>query len=242
MRFVDRLPALVLLAFAAGAASAQELPAFTFDPAAPMPGDTVAIGVLTPPTSCALLSTAVERRGSVITIRYVETCACLPGPVFPLELTEEMGPLPAGRYVVQLEMSMTEFDGSFVCRQPEVVGEAELVVSGEDLALHDGRFLARATWRAFDGSSGVGRAVALSEQSGYFWFFDPTNVEINLKVLDACVVNDHFWVFVAAASNVEYQIEVFDVADDSIEIWTEANPLGNFPSLRGDTTAFATCP
>lgn len=241
MKLVDRLPALALLAFAAGAASAEELPSFTFDPAAPRPGDTVSIRVETRLTSCPLLSTAAERRGSVITIRYVEGCACLPGLPFPLEFTAEVGPLPAGRYVVQLELSRSEHDGT-LCQQPAVEGEAELVVSGEDLALHDGRFLARATWRAFDGSTGVGRAVALSEQSGYFWFFDPTNVEINLKVLDACVVNDHFWVFVAAASNVEYEIEVFDVADDSIEIWTEANPLGNFPTLRADTTAFATCP
>lgn len=245
MKFADRLPALVLLAFAAsaaaGAASAQELPAFTFDPAAPMPGNTVSIHVETPLTSCPLLSTAAERQGSVITIRYVEGCACLPGLPSPLEFTVEVGPLPAGRYVVQLEVSRSEHDGT-LCQQPVLVGEGELVVSGEDLFLHDGRFVARASWRAFDGSTGKGRAVAVSDQSGYFWFFDPTNVEINLKVLDACPVNDHFWVFVAAASNVEYEIHVFDIADDSIEIWTETNPLGEFPSLRADTTAFATCP
>lgn len=242
MKLADRLPALVLLAVVAGAASAQELPAFTFQPAAPMPGDTVSIHVDAPPTTCPLLSTAAELEGSVITVRYVEGCVCLPFiPPFPLDFTEEVGPLPAGRYVVQLELSRSEHDGT-VCQPPEVIGEDELVVSGEDLVLHGGRFVARASWRAFDGSTGAGRAVAVSGQSGYFWFFDPTNVEINLKVLDACPVNDHFWVFVAAASNVEYEIHVFDVADDSIEIWTESNPLGNFPSLRADTTAFPTCP
>lgn len=241
MRLAARRSALGLLSLAALAVSAQELPHFSFIPAAPLPGNTVSIHVLTPMTSCPLVSSNAERVGSVITIRYVEGCDCLPGPVFPLELTEEVGPLPAGRYVVQLERSHVAHDGT-ACVEPVMVGEGELLVSGEELALHDGRFLARATWRAFDGTTGVGRAVALSEQSGYFWFFDPTNVEINLKVLDACPVNDHFWVFVAAASNVEYEIELFDTADDSIEIWTEANPLGHFPSLRADTAAFATCP
>lgn len=241
MRFVDRLPALALLTFAAGAASAEELPSFTFDPAAPRPGDTVSIHVETV-TVCPLLSSAADRQGSVITFHYVEGCVCLPiGTPFPLELTAEVGPMPAGRHVVQLVRSSREHDGT-LCVPPAVVGEDELVVSSEELALHDGRFLARATWRAFDGSTGVGRAVAVSEQSGYFWFFDPTNVEINLKVLDACPVNDHFWVFVAAASNVEYEIEVFDTADDSILTWTETNALGDFPSLRADTAAFPTCP
>ena len=240
-RRLQRLRLLGFLALFALSANAQELFDFTFVPPAPMPGATVKIHVVTPPTSCPLLSTGAEVRGSVITVAYVEGCACLPGLPFPLELTEEVGPLPPGRYVVQLERSQVEHDGT-LCVEPQVIGEAQLLVSGEDLGLHGGRFVARATWRTFDGSSGVGRAAALSDRSGYFWFFHPSNAELTVKVLNGCRVNGHFWVFVAAASNVEYEVEIHDIADDSVETWTGSNPLGRSPSLEADIRAFATCP
>lgn len=33
---------------------------------------------------------------------------------------------------------------------------------------------------------GVAQAVSLTEDTGYFWFFDPDNVELVVKTLDAC--------------------------------------------------------
>ncbi|MCP4662201.1 MAG: DUF3604 domain-containing protein, partial [bacterium] len=102
------------------------------------------------------------------------------------------------------------------------------------LCLNDGRFRVEAEWRDFDGNSGSGRAVALTSDTGYFWFFSDTNVELIVKVLDGTAVNGYYWVFFGALSNVEYTITVTDTLAGNTVTYT--NPLGNFASV-GDTTA-----
>ncbi len=41
-----------------------------------------------------------------------------------------------------------------------------------------------------------------TNESGLFWFFDDDNWEMLVKVLDGCGTNGHFWVFLAAATDV----------------------------------------
>ena len=60
-------------------------------------------------------------------------------------------------------------------------------VAEDALLLHGGRFRVGATWRTFAGDQGPAMPVALTDESGYFWFFAPDNVELVVKVLDACV-------------------------------------------------------
>jgi hypothetical protein len=85
------------------------------------------------------------------------------------------------------------------------------------------------------GNSGAGTAVPLTPDSGYFWFFNPANVELAIKVLDGRPVNGHFWVFYGALSNVEYTITVTDTQTGAVR--TYRNPAHQFAS-RGDTAAF----
>jgi len=50
---------------------------------------------------------------------------------------------------------------------------------------------------------------------GTFWFFDPSdqaNFDLCIKVLDGTTVNDRFWVFYGATTNVEFTLTVDDVA------------------------------
>jgi hypothetical protein len=54
------------------------------------------------------------------------------------------------------------------------------------------------------------------------------------------VVNDHYWVFVAAATNVELHITVTDTQTGQVR--TYFNPLGKAALPVQDTSAFATCP
>src|SRR5262249_42023784 len=49
------------------------------------------------------------------------------------------------------------------------------------LCLNDGRFAVEAAWKDFANHTGTGTAVDLTSDTGYFWFFDPTNVEVVLK-------------------------------------------------------------
>jgi len=76
------------------------------------------------------------------------------------------------------------------------------------LCLNDGRFEVALEWEASDGSSGPGQAVAMTGDAGYFWFFDRENVEVVVKLLDACGVNDRFWVFAAGLTNVKTTLRV----------------------------------
>ena len=107
---------------------------------------------------------------------------------------------------------------------------------GMKLCLTQGeRFQVTVDWRDFQGNSGQGRAVTLTRDGGYFWFFTANNVELIVKVLDARVINGKFWVFYGALSNVEYTIRVRDTQTGQERVY--ANPLGQFASA-GDTSAF----
>ncbi|MEO8189467.1 MAG: hypothetical protein ABI682_03920 [Acidobacteriota bacterium] len=113
--------------------------------------------------------------------------------------------------------------------------ETGCVGSATALCLNDGRFRVSVTWRDFAGNTGAGTAVPLTGDTGYFWFFSSNNVELAVKVLDARVLNDAFWVFFGALSNVEYTMTVTD--SDTGQEKTYRNPAGNFGST-GDTSAF----
>ena len=47
-----------------------------------------------------------------------------------------------------------------------------------------------------------------SDSSGIWSFYSPDNWEVLLKVLDGCSVNGHWWVFVSAATDREWLVEV----------------------------------
>ena len=97
------------------------------------------------------------------------------------------------------------------------------------------RFRVEANWKDFSGNTGAGTAVPLTADTGYFWFFADTNVELIIKVLDGRGLNGDFWVFYGALSNVEYQITVTDTVTGNVKTYT--NPSGRFASV-GDTSAF----
>jgi hypothetical protein len=105
------------------------------------------------------------------------------------------------------------------------------------LCLSGARFQVSVQWRDFQGNTGSGQAVGLTGDTGYFWFFTNTNVELVVKVLDAAAINGHFWVFYGALSNVEYEITVTDTVNGQQR--TYSNPSGQFGSA-GDTQAFPT--
>lgn len=108
-------------------------------------------------------------------------------------------------------------------------------VEDDDTLCLDGRFAVEATWKDFDGNTGNGMTVPLTVETGAFWFFGPDNLELMLKVLDGRQINDHFWVFYGALSNVEYTITVTDTVTLKQRVYM--NPLGNFASIA-DVEAF----
>src|SRR5262249_53111193 len=97
------------------------------------------------------------------------------------------------------------------------------------------RFKVEVTWQDSQGHSGYGQSVQLTSDTGYFWFFSASNVELMVKVLDARAIDGNIWVFFGALSSVQYQITVSDTLSDDVKTYT--NGLGTFASV-GDTAAF----
>ena len=94
----------------------------------------------------------------------------------------------------------------------------------QTLCLDAARFRVAATWTKPDASSGQGHAVPLTGDTGYFWFFDSSNVEVMVKVLEACGVNGHRWVFASGLTNVHVNLTVTDVVTGTTN--TYRNPQG----------------
>jgi hypothetical protein len=104
------------------------------------------------------------------------------------------------------------------------------------LCVNAARFQVRVDWRVpSQGTSGVGRAVPLTSDTGYFWFFSANNVELVLKVVDGRAFNGFFWVFYGALSDVEYTITVTDTVSGAVKTYT--NPQGRLASVA-DVIAF----
>ena len=108
---------------------------------------------------------------------------------------------------------------------------------GTELCLSSGRFRVEVEWTDFAGNSGRGHATPESVDTGFFWFFDPSIVELVVKVIDGRDFNGHFWVFFGALSNVEYTVTITDTETDEFRIYR--NPSGTFASV-GDILAFPT--
>ncbi|HSS47556.1 MAG TPA: pre-peptidase C-terminal domain-containing protein, partial [Thermoanaerobaculia bacterium] len=103
-------------------------------------------------------------------------------------------------------------------------GPAGCFPGGTSLCLANQRFKVEAAWRTGDGRTGAGQAVALTGDTGYFWFFDASNVEAVVKVLDACTVNQKFWVFAGGLTDVQVDLTVTDTASGAVRTWR--NPQG----------------
>jgi CSLREA domain-containing protein len=114
------------------------------------------------------------------------------------------------------------------------------VDGGGVLCLSGNRFRVTADWKTGAGATGSAQGVELTPDSGYFWFFDPSNVELTVKVLNACTFNNKYWVFISGLTNVQVNITVTDTKNGTTKLYT--NPQGQTFKTILDTSAFGTCP
>jgi hypothetical protein len=145
-------------------------------------------------------------QGDTFTIAQRPIQALCPPPVAtPLVFHDvfPVGPLPPGTYNVQV---VQETAPAFQ------LAAATFTISGTPapFALQQGRFTVEVT-RA-DPAKGTVAAhpFGLTDESAYFWFFAPDNVELTVKILDGRAVNGHFWVFLASMTDVEFDVTVRD--------------------------------
>ena len=81
--------------------------------------------------------------------------------------------------------------------------------------------------------------MPLTDASGNFWFFSQTNIELDVKVLDGCGVNNRFWVFAAGLTNVKVDLTVTDTETGVSKVYH--NPAAHVFSTITDAGAFASC-
>ena len=115
------------------------------------------------------------------------------------------------------------------------------VVDPNTLCLSASRFMVTADYETADGTRGAGHAIPLTSNTGYFWFFNPTNVEVVTKVLPFCAdPYNSIWVFAAGLTNVQVTLTYTDTNNGTVV--TKNNALNTPFGPVQDTSAFKTCP
>ncbi|HVR30602.1 MAG TPA: proprotein convertase P-domain-containing protein [Thermoanaerobaculia bacterium] len=102
------------------------------------------------------------------------------------------------------------------------------------------RFRVETAFETRTGLTGVGTGVELTTDTGYFWFFNDTNVEAVVKVLNGCGINNRYWVFAGGLTDVETLLRVTDTQNGTVKMYF--NPQQTPFQPIQDTSAFATCP
>jgi streptogramin lyase len=100
------------------------------------------------------------------------------------------------------------------------------------------RFQITAAWEG-GGSSGTGAPVVLTANAGYFSFFGSSNVEVFVKILDACAASGNFNVYVNGLTHLGVTVTVTDTRTGTSKQYV--NPMGSPFSLIFDGSTFA-CP
>jgi PKD repeat protein len=120
-------------------------------------------------------------------------------------------------------------------------GSGACVANASTLCLLDGRFEVSVHFRDHHNGDqeGDGKVMPFphTAQTGAFWFFRPTNVELLVKMVDNSTDPEHpaFWVFYGALTDVEYWLTVYDTEGD---VTREYHNLPGTVCGDGDTGAF----
>jgi hypothetical protein len=126
--------------------------------------------------------------------------------------------------------------GTYAMATRPAAAAGPCIPDASTLCLLGGRFQARVEWKnSAQAPAAAAPAVPLTDQTGYYWFFEQPNVEIVLKVLDGTAVNGHYWIFYASLSNVAYTVTVTDLQTGAVRVYD--NPAGQLLGVD-DTNAF----
>ena len=108
----------------------------------------------------------------------------------------------------------------------------------EDLCLSGGRFRVEVDFVGAGGALTPAFGGNLTDDTGALFFFDPANVEMLIKVLDACVFGS-YWVFAAGLTDVGVEIRVTDTESGQTAVYR--NPAGTPFQSIADTATFDSC-
>lgn len=118
-------------------------------------------------------------------------------------------PVEPGEYMARFRWYPLTMEEQTVFSAPFTIESGPC--TGNVLCLgEDQRFQVRVIW-GVDGTVGSGVARQdTSRDTGSFWFFNPENMEVVVKVLDGRSINGFFWVYLAGLTDVGFELEVID--------------------------------
>jgi hypothetical protein len=114
------------------------------------------------------------------------------------------------------------------------LGRGGCQLDATSACLDGARFKVAVTYQ-LDEQTFTAQAVQLSDDTTAFWFFDASNYELMVKVLDGSSVNGDFWIFSGGLSSVEYTVTVTDILTGTVKTYPKA--AGILQSFA-DTSAF----
>jgi hypothetical protein len=153
--------------------------------------------------------------------------------VAPALLTELIGN-PGNFYV---NVHNTSYPGGAirgVLTPAPLVAVGSCTADANSLCLNQGRFKVTVAFQTST-ATGAGVAIPLSDDTGTFWFFSNNNRELMIKVVDGRAVNQKFWFFAGALSDVAYTITVTDLTTTTVKTYVATQ--GHQAAIN-DTSAF----
>lgn len=112
--------------------------------------------------------------------------------------------------------------------------------SATTACLVNDRFMVTVNAADFAGTPHSGMATTYGTESADFWFFNPANREIFIKILNACDLSGNYWEFWSALSNVSYTLTVVDTQTGQRSVYT--NPAATIaPAVLEANTIFREC-
>lgn len=168
----------------------------------------------------SFLSSGVSKQRIVYTLPTTRT--------YTLEAETLYGPGDGQPYTGPYTLTVSTTGGAPTCTP-----------TATTMCLNNNRFAVSATYETST-QSGSASAVKLTSDSGYLTFFSASNIEVVIKVLDACGVNSRFWVYAGGLTNVNTVITVRDTKTGAVKTYT--NPANvPFQPIQ-DVSALTTCP
>ncbi|HKI85464.1 MAG TPA: hypothetical protein VKA53_01840, partial [Thermoanaerobaculia bacterium] len=215
------------------------------------------------PISSNAAGVAIERDGKIIVVGSAEgkLAAAILITRFNVDGTPDEG-FGAGGWV------LTEIPGTYYSNANAVAiqSDGKLVVTGlqetqagddlllarydlgalgctpdsTHLCLDGNRFQVSVNWTNYNtGVSALATAVPFRDESGFFYFQDSANIEVMVKMHNACKGYGHYWFFSAATTDVAYTITVTDTETGLSE--TYSNPAHVLSEAKTDQSSFS-CP
>ena len=117
------------------------------------------------------------------------------------------------------------------------VGWPRAITGGDPAFLNNGRFRVDMQYHTQNGDAGTMAWRDITDQTKY-WFFDsPDNVEVVMKILDGGKINGNYWVFLTGLTDQAVDITVTDTTTGQQK--TYSNPLKQAFQPVADINAFA---